>query len=134
MYSEVGGLYAPTKLEDIRPVSGIFEDVQQTLVANFLFDDDTAQLIVSAAPSTSTKPRLQPEGTTRDIAPCVPVATAGGAYSRFQIQVLRRSMGTSTKLLSFSPMTLHSPPGCTARAANNAGQRCQKKVDRIFHG
>ena len=72
----------------------------------------------------------------------VPVATAGGVYSRFQIQVLRRSMGTSTKLLSFSPMTLHSPPGCTARARTTRAtmseesrshiSRCKTAVYRIY--
>jgi hypothetical protein len=73
-YSRVNdGLYASTEFTDIRPVSGTFEDVQESLVANFLFDDQADELI-SASPRVSgqqgAKPKLLPMGTTREIEPC----------------------------------------------------------------
>ena len=74
-YTLVGDLYAPTELTDIRPISGTFEDIQQSLVANFLFDDgDDAQLITSASPLVSgqvgPQPTLTPTGTARTLSAC----------------------------------------------------------------
>ena len=74
-YSEVsGGLYAATNFTDIRPVSGTFEDVQESLIANFLFDGDGSDELISASPRVSgqqgTKPKLLPVGTVRDIKTC----------------------------------------------------------------
>ena len=133
MYSEVGGLYAPTKLEDIRPLSGIFEDVQQTLVANFLFDDDTAQLIVSAAPSASTKPRLQPEGTTRDIAPCT-----GGDGGRCVQQVSNPGAATQYGYKYKAPELFSDDFALTtwmySTCANNAGNDVRRKSIAYFTG
>ena len=51
-FSRVGNVYAPTEVIDTRPTSGSFEDVQQSLLANFLFDEDEhdAGSIKSASP------------------------------------------------------------------------------------
>jgi len=74
-YSKVQNLYAPTEITDIRPISGTFEDVQQSLVANFLFDKgDTSSLITSASPlvagQTGSKPTLIPIDMTRTLSAC----------------------------------------------------------------
>jgi hypothetical protein len=74
-YSDVGdGLYAATEFTDIRPVSGTFEDVQESLVANFLFDGDDAGALTSSSPRVSgqqgANPKLLPVGTKRDIQTC----------------------------------------------------------------
>jgi len=79
-YTLVNGLYAPTELTDIRPVSGTFEDVQQSLVANFLFDADAAQNITSASPVVhgqgGSRPTLVPIEASRTLGPC---STGSGA-------------------------------------------------------
>ena len=74
-YSQVNdGLYAATAFTDIRPVSGTFEDVQESLVANFLFDGDGSDELISASPRVSgqqgAKPKLLPVGTVREIKTC----------------------------------------------------------------
>jgi hypothetical protein len=74
-YSRVNdGLYASTEFTDIRPVSGKFGDVQESLVANFLFDGDGSDELISKSPRVSgqqgAKPKLLPVGTVRDIEAC----------------------------------------------------------------
>jgi hypothetical protein len=66
-YSEVSdGRYAATEFTDIRPVSGTFEDVQESLIANFLFDGDGSDELISASPRVSgqqgTKPKVAASG------------------------------------------------------------------------
>ena len=74
-YSAVQGVYAVTELTDTRPMSGAFEDVQQSLVANFLFDDDDdGQLLTSSAPmvrgQVGSPPTLTPVGNPRSLKVC----------------------------------------------------------------
>ena len=69
------GLYAVTELTDIRPVSGTYEDTQQSLVANFVFDDDDASHMVSASPKVMGNknrgvPSLTPIERERAIGRC----------------------------------------------------------------
>ena len=71
-YSKIqNSLFAPTEINDIRPISGTFDDVQQSLVANFLFDDveDEYSSIKSASPFVAgqkgSTPTLIPLGERR---------------------------------------------------------------------
>ena len=55
-------------------MSGTFEDVQESLIANFLFDGDGSDELISASPRVSgqqgAKPKLLPVGTVREIKTC----------------------------------------------------------------
>jgi len=81
-FTRVGNVYAPTELIDTRPTSGSFEDVQQSLVANFLFDEDEhdAGSIKSTSPPVDGQrgaaPKLSPVDKRRSVGPCT---TGAGA-------------------------------------------------------
>jgi len=72
------GKYAATQITDIRPVTGMFQDSQQSLVANFLFDDDgssgQASLITSVSSvangQAGSAPTLTPFDQSRTLSTC----------------------------------------------------------------
>ena len=67
-YSLVDGVYVSTELTDIRPVSGSYEDTQESLIANFLFDDasDAHRIVSASTPVSGDKNRGVPDLTPVD--------------------------------------------------------------------
>ena len=77
-YTERDGLHVPLRVSDLRPVAGVFEDSHESLVAQFLFQEEAgvARTITSVSPTvvgqTGGIPTLTPHnyGARRKISSC----------------------------------------------------------------
>ena len=117
-------------------MSGTFEDVQESLIANFLFDGDGSDELISASPRVSGQQgtnQLLPVGTVLPISRRALVVTGACVFQPWPRRPwVQTSLGTRTRLMKYLPTTWHCLRGFIANVGLRLFPTCVK-IDRVLH-